>query len=234
MPKTFQAEFKGLTKFRNTLSKSRINKSLELSLGVLSSNIHLALESGVRQRYTYDGSLSTVLASRTDSTRKKGKNLLETDLIYRFVPVALTKFDTGETRVAATSFFIDPLRFLRKDQIKLVKKDYAKAATARVLRKNSQKTVIGRIGFGGFLLKAGFSEISGKRYRRGIYERQTAATWLDRKFGVSGIHKRAYIKPLYGPSLSQMARYIYENDPYGGVKSAEAKIDSLIMGHFNE
>ena len=222
---SFQVDILGLKEFKEIITQTKLDKSLAFTIGSTARGVHSALRSGIVQRYTVKTDLNSVLIGRrTTSDVNFGKNIVEKGLQYEFKPLALTKFNVSEIKVSPVENY-----FFDRTKNRWVRKGWAKAATAEVLRHTGYKVVTGRRGYGGFLLKSNYGNI-----KRGVYERKQQATWrLFPNKDTKGI--RALITPLYGPSLSQMAEYIYNNDPYGDVDNIVNKLDTIIFNSiFNE
>lgn len=161
-------------------------------MGIASLQVRNVLQTSVIDAYFAPAPLDSVLiGGKSKSIVTTGKTFIKTGLTYKFVPLPLSRFPIQEVRVPAKARFLAPNGI---GGSKFIRKDYALAAQVKVKRGGAFKTIRGRKGFKGFLQKAGGN------HRRGIYERQQRATWIVEPT------TRAPIKPLFGPSLSQMAR----------------------------
>lgn len=204
-------EITGLEALRERLLPKKVTKVLVPAINIEILAIHKFLEFEIVKQYTFpsDKRLGTVLKGKSASSLKQGANFLEQGLEYESKPVRLAEFPLKTITVAAKS------RFFYKHtngSFVMKKKNTAEAVQVLVKRSNGYKTVVGN-GYGGFLQRrdtSGVDKYTGFskpiRNKNNIYQRQQKATWLFEPIA------RAPIQALYGPSLSFIARSIFNKN----------------------
>jgi hypothetical protein len=204
-------EISGLAELKKNFSSEKISDSVAFAVNNAILPLHKELEFEIVKQYTFpsDKRLDKVLKPKSASSFKKGTNFIEQGLEYESRPVRLAEFDFRTSKVSVNA------RFLFRDaddRLRYRKKSYAEKVEVRVKKSNGYKTVVGN-GFGGFLQKR---DLSGKdkwlgeekpvRKLNNIYQRKQNATWIAEPF------LRAPIEVLYGPSLSFVARAIFNRN----------------------
>lgn len=216
--KNFHVSIEGLDELQTRLDSSKFNKKVAIGVGIATSRIHNALRSSVADTYYAPESLDKVLVGkpRGSSLERLGRNVFRTGLEYRFKPIALSKFPVEEKTIAVRSKFL-----IRKvtGGFRPLQKTTALVPYVKVRRNRSAQPVVGRKGLGGFLVKPSRRNSgsapwpAGGNARRGVYERQQEVTWQNEgqsKQSSDSLYQRARIKPLFGPTLSQMAGTVFE------------------------
>ena len=206
----FSVKLKGLEDIRKRFSGDRIAQNVAVQLGKAATLVDKELRSGVSARYRHPKSLDSVREGKSKTLQIVGKNLIKTDLSYKYKPVPLSDFPTQERTVPVTAAYLWKQRDNRdRERIRRIQKNYAIELTVNVLRKSGFK-VPHKYGQPAFLVKPTrsaegvYTGLPAKKYRRGVYVRKQYATWEKQLF------ERAPIEVLFGPSLSQAAEYVYE------------------------
>ena len=199
--RNFVVHLEELEAFRETLNMNYIKKQAALGVADATRQLHSALSSGVANTYYAPKTLDKVLLGKSIDSVKFGKTILKSGLEYKFEAVPLSKFFEGEVKVPAKSYWkmLKPTGGLRS-----VFKSYALAVDVKVTRARKATRVTGKKGLGGFLIDPRRANTGNKPWitthspPKGLYEREGAS--------------RKYFKLLYGPSLSQMAATVFDDD----------------------
>lgn len=204
-------EFEGLDNFLKSLNTKKLSKQLEIGIAHASQKLEGDIRAAVVNTYSVSSSdVGKVLLGKARSTQKRGKNLIQNGIEYKYKPKPLNEFPFKEFAVSARSRFALPragkgLAFIKQNKAKGVKV---------AVKRGRYKTVVGNKGFGGFHKSRSstskWAAIQGGRSSSrpaGIYIREQEATWITEPID------RAPIRRLYGPSLVQMIDSVLDNDP---------------------
>jgi hypothetical protein len=204
-------EISGLEELKKNFSSERISKSVAFAVNNAILPLHQALEFEIVKDYTFPSNkrLSKVLRPKSSSSVKQGTNFIEQSLEYESKPIRLAEFALKTSIVPVKARF---MMLNGKGKFVYKKKRTAEAVQVMVKKSNGYKTVVGN-GNGGFLQKR---DLSGKdkwtgyskpiRKTNNIYQRLEDRTWIIEPIA------RTPIEALYGPSLSFVARSIFNRN----------------------
>lgn len=221
----FRIEISGLDKVAEKLSSKELNKILIPAINESLLKVHSFLKTEVNSQYTFSHrgrTLNKVLEGKsTNSAKQVSAIAIEGGLEYRQEPIKLVDFPFRVINVGARSSFY--YRMSKDKDFASHEVDQAQAVQVRVKRGSGYKTVVGKKGFGGFYKKAdrsGWDKYTLLKKPRNeysnIYERLTNKNWdisppSAVKRGLD-MAKRAPVQVLFGPSLAQAAKTVY-NQP---------------------
>ena len=202
----FTATIEGLDQLKDRLSSGTLERKLVKAVGTTALQLNNLLNAQVKATYATRRSLNSVLDAKTTSDFKRGSGFIEFGLTYNFVPLLLQEFPITKTTIRADSWFKAPNRFgidrfpNVKGRVKRVKPN--EVIAVRVKRNGTPKTID----------KAFYGKLpsDGKSY---LMQRKVENTWVyePSEWDLKG--KRDEMGILFGPSLSQMAESVFNNDP---------------------
>ena len=199
-------KLEGLSELKLSLDNNKLQKELVAGIGILALQLHNVLASQVKTIYATNRSLNSVLLNKTSVDTKRGSNFIESGLVYKFEPIGLAQFPSFN-------------HF--KGNINPGATKEGLVQQVFIIRKKGYQTIHGKKRYGGFVP----SNAKGIRVGRWMLERQQKATWLS-----PGV--RAPTKPLFGPSLSQMASKQFDRTT-GDVARFKNRIPDLLVKYIN-
>lgn len=213
----FKIDIQGLNKITQELSQDKLNKQLIVAIGTEINQLHNALKFAVHSTYALDKSLDTVLKGKSRSTVQRSKNLIESSIEYVNKPVRLAEFPFQVKILLVKNRMMLPDRSLRFASPS--NKIRAKQYSVMVKRAGGYKEIYGKTGRGAFRTN---KVPSGKVQ---LLERQQDATWKIEPV------TRAWYKPLFGPSLANMANTQLRED--SKVKQLIDTLEARLAGQIN-
>jgi hypothetical protein len=199
-------KIEGLDQLAIALDESKLQDKLITGIGILTEELHNVLNAQVQGYYKTNRSLNSVRLNKTSSNLKRGKGFIRSGLEYKFQSINLASFP-------------EYAHFLGNINTNATKEGLVQQVT--ITRKNRYTVIRGKKNYGGFVPSNG----RGIRVGRFMLERQQKATWLS-----SGV--RAPTKPLFAPSLSQMAATQF-NLPFGNVHKFKDKLPNLLIKYLD-
>lgn len=88
----FKISIQGLEQLKLSLDKKELDRKLIPEIGLSILKLHNALKFAVKENYTIDRSLDSVLKGGSKSNTILGNNLISTSLEYNYKPIDLSKF----------------------------------------------------------------------------------------------------------------------------------------------
>jgi hypothetical protein len=199
-------KLEGLEDLKQSLSQGKLDKQLVIGLGQIALQLHNVLNSQVQSVYATNRSLNSVLVNKTQSDVKRGTTFIQAGLAYNFVPLNLSQY---------------PQYSHHKGNINAVASKPGLIQQVTIVRKRPYRVIKGKLGYGGFV-PSNKREV---RVGKWMLERLQKETWL-----APGI--RAPTRPLFGPTLSQMASTQFNLDK-GDVARFKNRIPELLVKYVN-
>ena len=196
---SFAIYIEGLKELSEDLSQKKLNKQVITALGTEINQLHNELKFAVHSTYALNKSLDTILKGKSTSTIQRSKNLIESSIEYIQKPVRLAEFPFKvRTLLVKNRMMLSngTLRFAKPTN-----KIRAKEYSVMVKRAGGYKEIYGKTGRGAFRTNKVPSRVTQ------LLERQQDATWKIEPV------TRALYRPLFGPSLANMANTQLREDP---------------------
>lgn len=210
---SFIIDLRGIKELSEDLSQGKLNKQVITALGTEINQLHNALKFAVHSNYALGKSLDTVLKGKSTSTVQRSKNLIESSIEYVNKPVRLAEFPFDVKILLVKNRMMLPNGSLRFASSK--NKIRAKQYSVMVKRSGGYKEIYGRTGRGAFKTNKVPSKVMQ------LLERQQDATWKVEPV------RRALYKPLFGPSLANMANTQLRESP--AIKQLIAKLEDRLV-----
>ena len=211
----FKVEITGLKELGEKLSDKSIKSALLPAINKSLLKIHSGLKTEVGFQYAFSNrNLNQVLVGKSTSSAKFASNVLsEGNLEYNNVQIRLVDFPHDVIEHDTLSFF-DVLT--KKGKFRTIATKTSYQATVKVKREGGFKPVFKT--YGAFYQKAdssGLDKYTGLRKpinkRSNIYIRKFSDTWITRPSKAVGMAVRTPVRVLYGPSMAQAAKTIYNS-----------------------
>lgn len=206
----WKAPLEGLEDLQEELSSKRLKKSIAVELGRAAISLNAALSKEIHRRYnTNRKTLDSVWLNKSTSAQSVGNSITKISLIYKYVPRDLSKFiydwEWGNINEGATN--------------------EGRVHSTTILR-GRQSIVYGKSHFGGFVPRKDPNKdqtYSGRAYTNGKY----GAQMFERK-----TKKQEPLRLLFGPSLTDMASYVFDHREENSIKSVLQDVEDKIEDIF--
>lgn len=191
--------------FIGLIDVKTLSKKNEKRVSTLLKDVDTLISKSVNNRYRLPANMTTasVIKGRIPSnSNKTGRYIFKNGITYGYKSIPLSRFLVDEYIGN-----IPPIE--EKTKPGLVHK-------VQVLRKGGHKVSYGRLGYGGFIPREG--KIDGRKVRNKNYPKWGITMWERQS------RSALPIRPLRGPSISQMVTTVMKDDP-----SLKTRVEKLIL-----